>query len=173
MNFADDLRKTSDYVNNGQMLQDKIQKIINEYITGAVSELKDAAMKAAKKGLTHISGRYYIEMTYCGSRWEQITSFMPDVCGSIHFDHKWIKNDLTRDYRTIWEGYGYNFTNEQLRNIGQMIRNGIINELRNIGFSNISVTTIEIPYYIENFWGTKKPSAEICDLQYEIYLSWS
>lgn len=170
MSFADDLREKSNYVNNGQMIQDSIKKTVNSYIIGAVSKSKEVAMKAAEKGLTYISGRYYMEMQCFGCRWREANVFISD--GRSHvFDHELIKGDSTREYGTMWERY--NFTNEQFRNIGQTICKGISDELRNLEFSNISVTTIEIPWYTENFWGTKKPLAEICDLQFKIYFSWA
>lgn len=181
MSFTDDLRKKSNYANSGQMIQDSINETVNRYIVGAVSKAKTVAMEAAKKGAIYISGTYYqLELYHylSGGYSKKRDYFILDGDDGIKHKYEFVKSgskkypiDGSTRYTTMFEKY--NFTNEQLRNIGQTICNGITNELRSIGFSNVSVTTIEIPWYTKNFFGTKKPSAEIWDLQYKIYLSWA
>lgn len=100
MSFADDLRKTSNYVNSNQRIQDTIQKIVNNYITGAVSELKDAATEAARNGATYISGIYHSEEVYFEPHWKRFDHFTPDG-RNARLDYKMVKGDSRRDTISI------------------------------------------------------------------------
>ena len=145
MSFADELRKKSDNYDFNYEQKEQINRIVHEKVNDCICGIKDLCLIEAKKGKTGISG--YLSIEY--EEYDTKHTAKISECSFEPFKTKDGKWNYMRPYSF---DYGidkpvFETSDEDRLKIALLIKDGILNGLRDCGFLHLSADIVAKPYY--------------------------
>lgn len=147
MAFADELKKKSTNYNPNQEKINIVSRIVSEKVKECIGGIKDLCSREAQKGKTSISG--YLSIGY-----EEYDSNPTARVWEGRFE-PYKSTSGTWCYTPTYSfDYGINkpvfeCSNEDRLKIALLIKDGILNGLKDCGFSHLSANVVTKPHYSE------------------------
>lgn len=175
MAFADELKKKSTNYNSKQERINIATRIVNKKVNECICRIKDLCSMEAQKGKTNISG--YLSITSGSDDGPPAASVLVG-----RFDpYKDTYSGRWCYHPTYSFDYGINgpvfetTSNEERLKIALLIKDGILNGLKDCGFSYLSASVVTKPHYSEKetFFGNVKYSKDGNEIHpIYIFISW-
>lgn len=171
MAFADELKKKSTNYNPKQERINIATRLANETVNECICGIKDLCSMEAQKGKTNISGylsvgRYSDEDPLTAS----VSAGRFDPYKDTRSGRWYYHPPHSFDYGI--DGPEYEASNEDRLKIALLIKDGILNGLKDCGFSYLSASVVTKPHYSEKktFFGNVKYSKDGKEI-HPIYIS--